>query len=535
MRYKNFSQRLEKRIDDLHYVEKLCFGLVGIMIILCLKHYAEGYSLWLDEAALTVEIMARSFREILFSERYNPYSPTAPIGFLLAEKLFIRLFGYHELALRLFPFGCVMTSVVIYQPLLKKYVETKARPIALGLFVFCGSLIYYSATVRSFACDVFVAILLLWLADYLLEHKINIQECLLLGIVGAIVIWFSYPALFLLAGISATLFLFSLLKKSVKETLFIFSGTFLWIMSFSILYIREWSQISSNKNLTNMWTYAFMPLSSGVVPSLLWLKDSFLNFFGYAWGMSLTVLPVGLILLGMIDMFQKNRKRFLILCAPIGIVVLAATAQKYPLYGRCLLFLIPSLAILMSAGTLYVIKYLRHPLMVTCLLVIIFFNPVKLVLSNFVTSYSRSEMRPVISFLKDHYQQGDAIYLNNPSQYMFGYYHGYFGFGRNISLIGIIVDTLREGPFLKSNVSYQYFDYNDDGYMVGYESEISPRRSLKEDLKIFENHQRTWLILSHIPNSQKKFILDYFEKKGKKLLEFQSLDSAVYLYNLSKT
>ena len=84
----------------------LLFFLITAGLLLRLKCYLENPSLWLDEAALVLTIIRRSFKDIFLGYDYNPTSPTAPIGFLMLEKGAIQLLGNNELVLRAFPFLC---------------------------------------------------------------------------------------------------------------------------------------------------------------------------------------------------------------------------------------------------------------------------------------------------------------------------------------------------------------------------------------------------------------------------------------------
>jgi hypothetical protein len=43
---------------------------------------------------------------------------------------------------------------------------------------------------------------------------------------------------------------------------------------------------------------------------------------------------------------------------------------------------------------------------------------------------------------------------------------------------------------------------------------------------------RTWVILSDLGGGTRQAVLDYFEKRGKKVLEFNSTNSSIFLYNL---
>ena len=93
-----------KRISNIIQTRNFSFGLMAVGILLRLRLYLEDRSLLLDEAALALEIIRRTFTEIIYGLSYNPSSPTAPAGFLLLEKGAIQIIADNEHVLRLFPF-----------------------------------------------------------------------------------------------------------------------------------------------------------------------------------------------------------------------------------------------------------------------------------------------------------------------------------------------------------------------------------------------------------------------------------------------
>lgn len=90
-----------------HLCRILLWLLVGLGILLRLAQYLYNRSLWIDEAALALNIRDRSFSELFYP---LDYAQAAPIGFLIVEKLFYQTLGHSEYVLRLFPFLCTGSS-----------------------------------------------------------------------------------------------------------------------------------------------------------------------------------------------------------------------------------------------------------------------------------------------------------------------------------------------------------------------------------------------------------------------------------------
>src|SRR3989338_11217817 len=90
-------------LKDIYNSDKLPFIIILIGIIFRFYRYLYNKALWLDEAMLSLNIVERSFLELL---KPLDYRQNAPIGFLMIEKFFVNIFGNNEYSLRLFPFTC---------------------------------------------------------------------------------------------------------------------------------------------------------------------------------------------------------------------------------------------------------------------------------------------------------------------------------------------------------------------------------------------------------------------------------------------
>src|ERR1700730_12530170 len=174
-------------------------------VLLRLTQYLSNRSLWLDEANLALNIVSRSFLQL---PKPLDNNQGAPIGFLMLERSAVQLFGPGEYALRLFPFLCGLISLLLFHRLARQSVTPKAVPIALGLFATSAPLIYYSSEVKQYSGDVAIALVLWSAAMYYASCRLTLGRVVLFGILGAVSVWFSHPATFVLAGIGISLVLF---------------------------------------------------------------------------------------------------------------------------------------------------------------------------------------------------------------------------------------------------------------------------------------------------------------------------------------
>ncbi|HAV77435.1 MAG TPA: hypothetical protein DCX53_08780, partial [Anaerolineae bacterium] len=201
-------------------------------VVLRFRQYLTLRSFWVDEAMLALNIVNRNFLDL-----FKPldYDQGAPIGFLLIEKLFNVLLGRNELVLRLFPLTLGLLSLWIFYLLLKRFTNGAGLVIAVALFSLNPRLVYYSSEVKQYIGDVFIAIALLLIAVDLLEQPSR-KRLGSLALIGIPAFWFSYPSLFILAGIGTTLLSLFIQKRDFANLKLTLGMGFVWLINVWLLY-----------------------------------------------------------------------------------------------------------------------------------------------------------------------------------------------------------------------------------------------------------------------------------------------------------
>ncbi|NEP79685.1 MAG: hypothetical protein F6K39_16850, partial [Okeania sp. SIO3B3] len=166
--------------------------------------------LWLDEAMLAVNVIDRSYIDLLepLDARQN-----APILFLFLVRTSINLLGPNEYALRLPALVFGLISLWLFYLVSKKYNSPSSVPYALLLFAISNSLVYYSSELKQYSIDVSVTLFIYILALKLYEKKINYPWAFLYGFFGALSLWFSFLTIFVLGAVGLSLILCSLLER----------------------------------------------------------------------------------------------------------------------------------------------------------------------------------------------------------------------------------------------------------------------------------------------------------------------------------
>lgn len=457
--------------------QSLPWVMISAGLLFRLIQYGANRSLWADEATLALNIVNRSFSELM---QPLDYQQAAPVGFLMVEKLAIELLGNHEYALRLFPLASGIASLFLFYALAKRCLSARVLPVALGLFATLPPLIYFSSEVKQYASDVAIA-LLAWLIVVHLSHQksISLGQIALYGLLGAALIWFSHPVVFVLAGTGLSTVLISWVnhqRTRIKSLLATYS---LWALSFIAFYALLLAPLSSRDDLTTSFVgHGGFPASPlYIIP---WLFFAVGKFFYKPLGFPIPLAVVALVAFGFgyRSLYQKNRSALLLLLSPVLATLAAAILQQYPFHQRLVLFLTPFVTVLIAEGAVQI----YHKASAKGLswlgglfLALLFAYPVMTAGALLVEPNWREEIRPVIQYVEEHRQPGDLIYVYQRGEYQFKYYAQRYGYSPEDYIIG--VDDLD----------------SEDGYGLS-EQEAQRYRADLDQLQ----GSRVWIIFSHI-------------------------------------
>ncbi len=349
----------------------------------------------------------------------------------------------------------------------------------------------------------------------------NFRNIAIFGGIGAFVIWFSYTSIFVLSGIGITYTFICLKIKDWPRARGFLIIYLLWVLSFAIYYLISLRNLNNNQNLNNFWEPYFMPFP----PDTGWLSYTFFTMFDDPVGLSVTSIAALIFILGCINIFFENKEKFGILIFPILITLFASGFHLYPFSGRAILFIVPSLILFIAEGALLIRNKTVHNSVIAAigiiLLGVLFFQPTISSSYHLIKPISKEEIKPIMSYMEEHYQNGDSIYLYYWSQFAFKYYSESYGF---------------------KNEKIGIFSMASSGW-------VNPddRSSSIEELDKLRGKKRVWILFSHIyKDDDKVFIynldklgirLESFKKigtsnLGKELDSHKNMDTSVYLYKL---
>ncbi|MGF1478726.1 MAG: glycosyltransferase family 39 protein [Cyanophyceae cyanobacterium] len=477
----------------------LFFVLFGIFIRLI--QYIDNRSLWADEASLALNIINRSYGELLQPLDHNQ---AAPPGFLWVEKLATQLLGDSEYALRLFPFVCGLVSLVAFYYLARRYAAPIAAPIAIALFASLRYTIYYTTEVKQYSSDVMIAILLsLLLLPPRRPHK------LLLAVSGSVAIWFSHPAVFVLGGLETSTLL-SAPPKQRWSLLVERSPVYLaWLLNFALMYFLTISGTLNNETLVDSWALRY-PES---IFDIVWLLDSLGRFFHRPLGFEAIADGVAAFafILGCIALFKKNRSLLLALTAPIGATVVASYLHKYPFRDRLVLFLAPFAILIVAEGVSWLLQ--RHTqrwlmsILGLVILAVLLFPPLTRATQLAIRPERVAEVRAAIEYVQSRQQPGDTFYVYYGSMNQFLYYAPKYGYQDGDYILGI-----HEIP--------------EEGEAAG-----KKWQKYQKEIDNLRGQERVWLLFRG-KEPEEEALLPYLNRIGRPLDSFKQPGVFVYLYDL---
>lgn len=409
------------------------FRTIALVLILVLgfavrlRQYFVGASLWVDEAALALNIMHRTPAELM---QPLDYSQGAPVGFLWLVKGAITLGNDSELWLRLVPLLAGLLALIAFPLVARAYLSRRAALLALLLLALSGRLIYYSSELKQYSLDVLVAIGGLALFLFLRRKPLTVGRMLLVMIAGSIMLWLSHPAVFILAPAGLIALWVAWRAADRRQMVFLLLIGVVWLLSLAALMRLTLSDLSGNEYLLSFWRGGFLPWQVAPLEWLQWHWAKFGELTGYPLGLVYGGIAALLSFAGILSFYRRDRVQWLSLVGPILLVWLAAALQRYPFADRMILFTAPIGAILVAEGVEVLMGLLRpisRPL-AYALPVLLLFTPVLQAVDLLRQPQYKEELEPVLAYVREKWQEGDHIYLYYSSNLPFQYYRERYGF-----------------------------------------------------------------------------------------------------------
>ncbi len=328
--------------------------LLGLGVALRVAQYLAGRSFWMDEMSLAGNIVGKSFAGL-----FGPLEATqlAPPAFLALEWLAGQLPGAALWKLRLVPLLSGIASLFLFEWFSRRYLGPTAALIALAMFALSDGLIYYSSEVKQYSSDVAVALACGLMGPALATGPATPRRLLGLAAAGAGAVWFSHPALFVLAGVGVAAFATAIARRQRGRAAGLALVGAAWIASFAGVYAVSLRQLGGSDGMWRFWAGAFPPSPDSAGGTLGWAGRKvlylFVNPLDFATplGPLVSALPaLALFATGCASLGRRDGLGLATLLLPVGFAVAAAALRMYPTHGRLALFLVPFLLVPIAEG-----------------------------------------------------------------------------------------------------------------------------------------------------------------------------------------
>jgi hypothetical protein len=351
-------------------VERATWAFVGLGVLLRIVRYGMNYPLWWDEAFVAVNFIRRDYVDLL---RPLDFGQVCPILFLWAELTLVKLLGFSEWSLRLFPLACAVVSVVLFRYVARCVMGGVPLLMAVAIFAVSYHPIRHSADVKPYASDLLAALALLGAALAWLQAPQSAPRMWALAAIAPVAISLSHPAAFMVAGIVIGLVPAVAITK--RRDIWIAFATFALgaAATFLALYsVFTHAQAAATLGVMQAeWKDAFPPWSDicGLARWLVVVHTG--SMFAYPCGgdRGASALTLILFALGAAVLWRRGERVALLTClAPFGVALAAAAIKRYP-YGaalngsaaRVMQYLVPIISLLTGLGAAAVIAGFRNP------------------------------------------------------------------------------------------------------------------------------------------------------------------------------
>jgi len=460
----------------------LFYMTIFIGLSLSLYQFFFNRSLWIDEAALALNIINRDFSELL---QPLDYKQVAPIGFLYIEKLMTIIIGKNEFALRLFPlFSHISSIILLYMVTMRLSKNRTISLLALALFSIDFILIRYATEVKQYSSDVLISLIIVYSTISLSFN--DRRSIVIYSLVGAISIWFSNASIVILS-VSALYILYTkIYREKSYKTVIVF---IVWGLSFIIYYYLFILDHPSSQFMKSYWKMAFLPtdpLSHNFYHFLYIKIESILRYILRIEGS--WIIPWGMSILGILLLLKAKKIKIVYFAImPIVIHLFLSSLKLYPFETRLLLYTSPLLIIFYAKALYYIYYHLLKKIKIPIYVLLI---PLIVMMYNIYDKNNfGGEIENIkygISYIYKNSNINEDIYLYNMAQDAFKFY----------------IDS--QQFVLKNNIIF---------------GSLHRRHNNMYDRELLVLNGKPWLLFSHVYNDEEKYMINLLRSRGAIILD----------------
>ena len=390
-------------------------GIVALGVALAVYQFLSGRNLWMDEAMLSLNILRRSPAEL-----FQPLEmfQSAPIGFLLCEKVLSGSLPDPDFALRLFPLLCFVAGLVAFERIMRRSVPRDGFALAaLALYALSNGLLYFSSEIKQYGIDAMFATFLLGVATNPdLSEETRARR---LAVLGATAVFFSNAVCLVLPGV----WLHWVLSRedARKKWRWLWVGA-AWAAAFGV-YFALFFDDPNRAGMETFWqklSPSFPFWGTGLVGGLRMIPGKTRHLLLLAFGFHPVALGVALAAFGglVVGIRRRAWPLLALVILPPALHVIVAILRLYPLHMRMMLYQIPIILLLLAIPGMEPVRGRREHrgfglLILPALAVLLLVPNLPL---------RRCEVRPCLQYVAERIRSGDRVAIDSRMRPAFLYY-----------------------------------------------------------------------------------------------------------------
>ncbi len=511
------------------------WGLLGLGAVLRAVQYADGRSLRLDEAFISLNLTSRSYGGLL---QVLDNRQGAPPGFLLGEKALVDLFGASEYTLRLLPFVFGLAALPLFRRLARDVLAPGAAAAALALFVLLEPLVYYASDVKQYSGDVAMTVLVLSLAVRFLSAPTR-SAAVGLGAAGAFALFFSHVAPFVLGGAGIALLVAFAGRRDGRSLRCFALAAAVWLATFVPLLVVLLNRLRGlQRAIVGPHSSFAMPLPPTSLHDLRWYPRASSGVFSglIGWPRPIALLAAALCLLGLAALFRRRSAVFAMIVLPVLLALLASGLHRYPFSGRYVLFVTPLIVLMVAEGlhelARFSVSHARAMLAAPAVAVVLLYGDQGLGAIRRLADPPRPEnVKPLFAELRREWRPGDRLYLYFAAQYAFRFYAENGG----LDIPGARGPRL---PWPISRAPHDPYGFapalisRPPALVVGVYSPEDERAAYLADLDRLRGAPRVWILFTHQSREHLLLFVRHLDSLGRQRGRLRTSGAALYLYDL---
>lgn len=362
----------------------LLLAILAFGVAARLARYLLNFPLWGDEAFVAVNFLIRDYVELVKPLLYNQI---VPLVFMWVELAATQAFGLSEYSLRLLPIVAGIGSLFLFWRFLTQNFDRRTAVLALGFLAAAYYPIRHAAEVKPYSTDLFLSLVMIVVTTGVLRRPRSLGAWFVLLVLAPAMVWWSYPAIFLLAAIGCVLLCVAYRERRALVWLAFVYFCASVLLSFGVMYF-QYAKVHAAAvpqiTAIQMWDESFPPPITRPVALIWWLISIHAgNMLAYPVGGKTfgSIITTALVVIGALQLGKRRgwrlrvvsaqpdpnlaqrRLMLLLFLGPLPFNLVAAALEKYP-YGstmRISLYLAPAFCTLAGLGGVTAIRWFLAP------------------------------------------------------------------------------------------------------------------------------------------------------------------------------